>query len=543
MSNASEPNQQFCLKWNNHHSNMLNVFETLLHSEAFTDVTLAVDGASIRCHKMVLAACSGYFHNLFAEHVASNVIVVLKDVRPAEMRCLLEYMYRGEVHVAQEQFTALLSVAESLQIKGLVEEGRRERERASQNGVASGASSDQGPSAIETDQHVSVTETTHQSHANSLGSPVSALPPPAPAQLEPLVPPPGSGQAALPLGSLDGGVEMSGSALPTPDLPKRRRKTASSGTGQELWYENNPILRTVLGHGGVSGLDVSALMAAAMRREFIDRECADRQVMSSTGSEENHAAPEPLASEPELDKMSNGSVGEVTGHWDPNLPNYMGNYMGFAPSGMRPEWKRYKQYSKSDLQQALDAVKGGMTALQASRKFHVPSRTLYDKIKKLGIPTTPRRYPRSPGAPLNVSPVSLFPSAASVATSILCANGDAPANSRDLQPMELVVGRRGERHSERAHTSLLPQLAQWPKAENRDEEVDGGSDGEVAGDDPAGEGHSNSEQRQPMELVVEKRRLSSSPGERRSDTEVSEFHLQWPKEEATEDSRELDVVA
>ncbi|XP_018017156.1 uncharacterized protein LOC108673796 isoform X1 [Hyalella azteca] len=57
----------------------------------------------------------------------------------------------------------------------------------------------------------------------------------------------------------------------------------------------------------------------------------------------------------------------------------------------KPEWKRYKQYSKEDLNLAIDAVKNGTTALQASRQYKVPSRTLYDKIKKLGISTTPRR--------------------------------------------------------------------------------------------------------------------------------------------------------
>lgn len=40
---------------------------------------------------------------------------------------------------------------------------------------------------------------------------------------------------------------------------------------------------------------------------------------------------------------------------------------------------------------AIDCVRNGMSALQASRKFGVPSRTLYDKVKKLGITTgTPR---------------------------------------------------------------------------------------------------------------------------------------------------------
>lgn len=42
---------------------------------------------------------------------------------------------------------------------------------------------------------------------------------------------------------------------------------------------------------------------------------------------------------------------------------------------------------------AIEAVKNGMSALQASRMFGVPSRTLYDKCKKLGI-TTSRPFRR-----------------------------------------------------------------------------------------------------------------------------------------------------
>lgn len=60
-------------------------------------------------------------------------------------------------------------------------------------------------------------------------------------------------------------------------------------------------------------------------------------------------------------------------------------------SGQKPEWKRYKQYTRNDIMSAIDCVRNGMSALQASRKFGVPSRTLYDKVKKLGITTgTPR---------------------------------------------------------------------------------------------------------------------------------------------------------
>jgi hypothetical protein len=118
----SDDSQQYCLRWNNHRSNLLTVFEQLLQTEAFTDVTLAVGGTSIKCHKMVLAACSSYFQSLFLENACPHPIVVFKDIQYAEIRAILEYMYRGEVNVAQEQLPSLLKVAEALRVKGLFED-------------------------------------------------------------------------------------------------------------------------------------------------------------------------------------------------------------------------------------------------------------------------------------------------------------------------------------------------------------------------------------------------------------------------------------
>lgn len=69
----------------------------------------------------------------------------------------------------------------------------------------------------------------------------------------------------------------------------------------------------------------------------------------------------------------------------------------------KPEWKRYKQYTRADILAAIDCVRKGMSALKASRQFGVPSRTLYDKVKKLGITTgrpmnrTSRRSPSNGG--------------------------------------------------------------------------------------------------------------------------------------------------
>lgn len=40
--------QQFCLRWHNHPSNLTGVLLSLLQREALCDVTLAVDGETIK---------------------------------------------------------------------------------------------------------------------------------------------------------------------------------------------------------------------------------------------------------------------------------------------------------------------------------------------------------------------------------------------------------------------------------------------------------------------------------------------------------------
>lgn len=53
--------REFCLKWNNHHSTLVDILDRLLEREKLVDVTLAADGQCINVHKFVLYACSQYF--------------------------------------------------------------------------------------------------------------------------------------------------------------------------------------------------------------------------------------------------------------------------------------------------------------------------------------------------------------------------------------------------------------------------------------------------------------------------------------------------
>ena len=50
--------QHYCLRWNNYQSNMTSVFHQLLQTEAFVDVTLACNEASLKAHKVLSTACS-----------------------------------------------------------------------------------------------------------------------------------------------------------------------------------------------------------------------------------------------------------------------------------------------------------------------------------------------------------------------------------------------------------------------------------------------------------------------------------------------------
>ncbi|XP_023015122.1 chronologically inappropriate morphogenesis isoform X2 [Leptinotarsa decemlineata] len=112
--------QQFCLKWNSFGSNLATSFSNLYKSETLADVTLFCDGVSFKAHKLILAACSKHLADLFeTAPLHQNLLVILDNTSASNMSALLEFMYRGEVHVSQDSLSSFLKAAECLQVKGL----------------------------------------------------------------------------------------------------------------------------------------------------------------------------------------------------------------------------------------------------------------------------------------------------------------------------------------------------------------------------------------------------------------------------------------
>lgn len=102
-------------------SSMIQQFREMFETQAFVDVTIGCERSSLKAHKMVLAASSPYFQALFLDHPNKHPIVILKDIRFEDLKALVEFMYRGELSVSQDQLPSLLKAAETLQINRLTD--------------------------------------------------------------------------------------------------------------------------------------------------------------------------------------------------------------------------------------------------------------------------------------------------------------------------------------------------------------------------------------------------------------------------------------
>ena len=87
----------------------------------FFDVTLACENSQIQAHKVVLSACSSFFRIVLKQNPHQHPLLYLKGVRYEDITSVLNFMYHGEVNVAQEELNTFLAVAEDLKVKGLTQ--------------------------------------------------------------------------------------------------------------------------------------------------------------------------------------------------------------------------------------------------------------------------------------------------------------------------------------------------------------------------------------------------------------------------------------
>merc|ERR1712226_31492 len=93
--------------------------EDLCREQSLTDVTITCGDVSLEAHSLILGASSPILRSILAKGEGKKQTLHFMDMNPYHMQLLLQYMYRGEISVPQNELGPLMASARSLQIKGL----------------------------------------------------------------------------------------------------------------------------------------------------------------------------------------------------------------------------------------------------------------------------------------------------------------------------------------------------------------------------------------------------------------------------------------
>ena len=87
----------------------------------FADMTLACeDGQQVEAHKVILAASSPFFQKLIGRNKHPYPLIFMRGVNSDDILAIVDFLYRGEANVFQENLDSFLAIAEELQLKGLM---------------------------------------------------------------------------------------------------------------------------------------------------------------------------------------------------------------------------------------------------------------------------------------------------------------------------------------------------------------------------------------------------------------------------------------
>ena len=110
------------LQWDEFKQSIAGAFRTLREEKDFADVTLVCeDGEMVEVHKVVLAASSSFFKNILKRNKqAAHPLIYMRGVKSDDILAILDFLYRGEANVYQENLGSFLAIAEELQLEGML---------------------------------------------------------------------------------------------------------------------------------------------------------------------------------------------------------------------------------------------------------------------------------------------------------------------------------------------------------------------------------------------------------------------------------------
>ena len=126
---GNRESEYLCLEWNNFSATLSSFFQV---TQDFHDVLLlSEDEDAFPAHKLVLSACSPFFHRLLQNNASHpNTMLYLKGVCSQHLKDVLSFCYTGRVCVSETQVSQFLAVAEDLEIRGMLGRLPDEKEEA-----------------------------------------------------------------------------------------------------------------------------------------------------------------------------------------------------------------------------------------------------------------------------------------------------------------------------------------------------------------------------------------------------------------------------
>eukprot|EP00092_Neocalanus_flemingeri_P024837 GFUD01026933.1.p1 GENE.GFUD01026933.1~~GFUD01026933.1.p1 ORF type:complete len:363 (-),score=95.55 GFUD01026933.1:97-1185(-) len=107
------------LAWSEFSTNISETFQEIRKNGDMNDVTLVCDNGEINAHKLVLYSGSTFFQSVLTSVQHEHPLIYIKGVKLNYLKAIVDFMYNGEISIAQDDLKELLETAEDLKIKGL----------------------------------------------------------------------------------------------------------------------------------------------------------------------------------------------------------------------------------------------------------------------------------------------------------------------------------------------------------------------------------------------------------------------------------------
>lgn len=119
-----DPEKLVTVTWKGRYTTSEGAFNHFMEKDLFCDVHLFCDSHHFLCHRVILAAGSQYFQEIFEATCipACNAfpsVVVIANFNNRVLRHIISYIYNGSVKVPVEEWEEFLRCAQFMKLRGL----------------------------------------------------------------------------------------------------------------------------------------------------------------------------------------------------------------------------------------------------------------------------------------------------------------------------------------------------------------------------------------------------------------------------------------